>query len=176
MNVKRLLSGAAVPMVLSLVLFAACGGGATSQTSSATPVGGAVVNSDSVVTVKIQSLSAQSTGYPWKLDVLVQSTQDVDSLVNPVKDSVGKAVTVFTDQDMKAYTVNDVVAAKIKYTGDVNIPGGIRLYMYDVAAVSAQTTAATSIAPTTAVTTKPPANTSVPPTATVPGGNTGDGM
>ena len=38
-----------------------------------------------------------------------------------------------TDQNMTSYKVNDVVTAKIKYAGDVNIPGGISLYMYNVA-------------------------------------------
>ena len=96
------------------------------------PGGGAVVNSDSVVTVKIQSVFKQTEGYPWKVDVLIEYTQNVDNLPNPVKDSVGKVVTVMTDEDMTPYNVNDVLLGRIKYVGDVNIPGGIRLYMYDI--------------------------------------------
>jgi hypothetical protein len=34
---------------------------------------------------------------------------------------------------MSVFQANDVVNAKIKYAGDVNTPGGIRLYMYNVA-------------------------------------------
>lgn len=100
------------------------------------PVRGTVINSDSIVTVQIQSLTAQSTGYPWTLDVLVQNTTDVNNLPNPVKDSVGKVVTVVTDQDMKPFKVSDVVTAKIKYVGDANIQGGIRLYIYNIAPYS----------------------------------------
>ena len=73
------------------------------------PVGGAVINSDSVITAKIQSISKQSTGDPWKLDVLIQDSQDVGTLPNPVKDSVNKVITVVTDQDMTAFKNNDVV-------------------------------------------------------------------
>ena len=96
------------------------------------PGGGAVVNSDSVVTAKIQGITKQIEGYPWKLDVLIEYTQSVDSLPNPVQDSVDKVVTVVTDEDMTSYKINDVVLGRIKYVGDVNTPGGIRLYMYNV--------------------------------------------
>jgi hypothetical protein len=130
MNSKKMFLWAAITMIILLALSAACRG--ASDTNTSKPVGGAVVNSDSIVKATIKSITAQSSGYSWTLDVLIQSTQDVDSLVNPVKDSVGKIVTVFTDQDMKPFKVNDVVTAKIKYTGDVNIPGGIRMYMYDI--------------------------------------------
>jgi hypothetical protein len=99
----------------------------TTATTPGIPGGGAVINSDSIVTAKIQSITGQSAGYPWKLDVLIQNTVDVGTLPNPVKDSVGKVVTVVTDQNMTSYKVNDVVTAKIKYAGDVNIPGGISL-------------------------------------------------
>jgi hypothetical protein len=97
------------------------------------PGSGAVINSDSVVRVKIQSISKQSTGYSWKLDVLIQDSQEVGTLPNPVKDSVNKVVAVVTDQDMTAFKTNDVVKAKIKYVGDVNIASGISLYLYNVA-------------------------------------------
>jgi len=105
----------------------------TTATTPGIPGGGAVINSDSIVTAKIQSITGQSAGYPWKLDVLIQNTVDVGTLPNPVKDSAGKVVTVVTDQNMTSYKVNDVVTAKIKNVGDVNTPGGISLYMYNVA-------------------------------------------
>lgn len=106
---------------------------ATPTPTPGKPGSGAVINSDSVVTLKIQSISKQSTGYPWKLDVLVQDSQDVGTLPNPVKDSVNKVITVVTDQDMTAFKTNDVVKAKIKYVGDVNIASGISLHLYNVA-------------------------------------------
>ena len=98
------------------------------------PNGGAVINSDSVVTVQIKAFRKQSTGYAWELDVLIQSSTDVDTLPNPTKNSVGKVVTVKTDTDVTVYKAGDIVTAKIKNVGDVNTPGGISLYMYNVTA------------------------------------------
>ena len=105
----------------------------TTPTTITSPIGGALVNSDSIVTAKIQTIQKQTTGYPWTIDVLIQSSVDVDNLVNPTKDSVGKVITVKTDQDMTSFKTGDVVIAKVKYTGDVNTPGGVNLYMYNIA-------------------------------------------
>ena len=135
MDVKRFSLAAAIATLLIFALVAgACKSAATPTTTTtiSAPGGGALVNSDSNVTARIQSISYQSSGYPWKLDVLIQSTQDVGTLVNTVKDSVGKVVTVFSDQAMTSFKVGDVVTARIIYSGDVNIPGGVRLYLYDV--------------------------------------------
>jgi hypothetical protein len=54
--------------------------------------GGAIINSDSIVTAQLQALNKQSTGYPWQLDVLIQSSTDVGNLPNPTKDSIGKVI------------------------------------------------------------------------------------
>jgi hypothetical protein len=67
------------------------------------------------------------------MNVLIQSSTNVGDLPNPVSDSIGKVVIVVSDQDMSAYKVNDTVTVKIKYVGDVDIPAGISLYMYNVA-------------------------------------------
>jgi ABC-type glycerol-3-phosphate transport system substrate-binding protein len=120
-----------VMLVLTLAAGACKSSTTTTETTTASgPSGGALVNSDSIVTEKIQSITVQAAGFPWKLTVMIQSTTNVDTLPNPVADSVGKVVT---DQDMIGYQVNDVVTAKIKYTGDVNTPGGVNLYMYSIA-------------------------------------------
>jgi len=96
------------------------------------PSGGSIINSDSIVTAKIQAIRQQASGFPWELDILVQSSTDVGTLPNPTKDSVGKVVTVKTDLNMTKYKMDDVVTAKVKYVGDVPKPG-ITLYLYDVA-------------------------------------------
>jgi hypothetical protein len=129
---RRLFLAVFVSMTLTLTIAAGACSGTTSTTTATKPGGGALVNSDSVVTVKIQALGKQSTGYGWKLDVLIQNTQDVDALVNPVKADVGKVITVVTDQDMSSFKANDVATARIKYAGDVNTPGGISLNIYNV--------------------------------------------
>jgi hypothetical protein len=64
---------------------------------------------------------------------LIQDSLDIGRLPNPVKDSVNKVITVVTDQDMTAFKTNDVVKAKIKYVGDVDIASGTSLYLYNIA-------------------------------------------
>ena len=123
-------------LTLAVICLTAISGGCSAKavtTTSNKPNGGAVVNSDSFVTAEIKAITKQSSGYPWKLDVLIKSTQDVDSLPNPVKDSIGKVVTVFTDENLSSCKVDDVVTAKIKYVGDANSSAGIKLYMYNIA-------------------------------------------
>ena len=134
---KRVFLAAAALIVLLLPLSAAaCKSDGTTTIVSATtisPGNGEVVNSDSIDTVQIIGITAQTTGYPWLLQVVIESTAAVGTLPNPVALSVGDIVTVVTDQDMSTFNVNDIVTAKIKFGGDVNIPGGIRLYMYKAA-------------------------------------------
>ena len=126
---------AAVAMLMLTMSSVACkiNNNTTKTSTSVVPGRGAVINSDSSVTAQIQSITAQFTGYPWKLNVLIQSTSDVGTLPNPVANSAGNVVTVVTDQDITAYKVNDAITAKIKYAGDVNTPGGINPYMYNIA-------------------------------------------
>jgi hypothetical protein len=128
---KFLPAGSAAIMIILTMTVGACQSTTTTPTPGK-PGGGAVINSDSIVTAKIQDITKQSTGYPWKLDVLIQNTENVGTLTNPVKESVGKVVIVVTDQDMTSYKVNDLVTAKIKNVGDVNTPGGISLYIYNI--------------------------------------------
>ena len=96
------------------------------------PGGGAIINSDSVVTAQIQAINKQTSGYPWQLDVLIQSSVDVGTLPNPTKDSIGKVISVKTDQNMTSFKTNDVITARVKYVGDVPLPG-ITLYIYNIA-------------------------------------------
>jgi ABC-type Fe3+-hydroxamate transport system substrate-binding protein len=133
---KVLLAAAALIILMLMLSVAACKSSSTAPTTTATaitPGNGEVINSDSIDTVQIVDINAQSTGFPWQLDVVIESTGSVGTLFNPVALNVGDVVSVVTDQDMSTFNANDVVTAKIKYTGDVNIPGGIRLYLYNVA-------------------------------------------
>jgi hypothetical protein len=120
-----------VLLILVLSVTSACKNNMNEPTTSILS-GSALMNSDSIVTAKIYSVRKQSLGFPWELDVLIQNSIDVKSLRNPTKSSVGKLTNVFTDQDMTGYKEDDVVTARVKYAGDVNIPGGIILYMYNV--------------------------------------------
>jgi hypothetical protein len=133
---KIIVAAAALTMIGLILTPAACKSSSTTVTSTSTAISpgkGEVINSDSIDTVQIVDINPQSTGYPWQLDVVIESTASVGTLPNPVALNVGDSVSVVTDQDMSKFKANDVVTAKIKYAGDVNIPGGIRLYMYNVA-------------------------------------------
>ena len=133
---KVLITAAALTVIALILSTAACKSGSTPATSTSTAISpgkGEVINSDSIDTVQIVDINPQATGYPWQLDVVIESTGSVGTLFNPVALNVCDVVSVVTDQDMSKFNANDVVTAKIKYTGDVNIPGGIRLYIYNVA-------------------------------------------
>ncbi len=122
-------------IVLSLLVLSACSGNTTSSpTTSTSPSpggGGAVVQSDSVITGEIKAIRQQTTGYPWEADVLVQSSEDVNGLPNPTKDKVGQVITAKTDEDLGAFTVGQTITARVKYVGDVPLPG-ISLYIYEI--------------------------------------------
>jgi len=133
---KVFLAGAALTILMLMLFASACKNSSTTTTATSpviSPGNGEVINSDSIDTVQIVDVNARSTGYPWQLDVVIDSTGNVGILFNPVALNVGDVVSVVTDQDMSMFNANDIVKAKIKYTGDVNIQGGIRLYLYNVA-------------------------------------------
>ncbi len=126
------------PAILVVMAVLGLAGCANPNTTAATtlvpggPGGGAIINSDSIISAKIQAIRQQTSGYPFELDILVQSSENVGNLPNPTKNSVGKVVTVKTDEDISKFKVNDLVSAKVKYVGDVPKPG-ITLYMYNIA-------------------------------------------
>jgi hypothetical protein len=119
--------------IISLPGLAACSGPASPATTPS-PGGGAVVQSDSVVTGEIKAIRQQTSGYPWEVEVLVRTSEDVGGLVNPTKDKVGQVITARTDQDMSAFKVGQVITSRVKYAGDVPRPG-ISLYIYNIRAV-----------------------------------------
>ena len=108
-----------------------CGSTATATTTTG-PVIGEVINSDSFITAEIKALREETTGYPWEVDILVKTSQNVGDLPNPTKDSIGKVITVKTDLNMTKFQARDIISAKVKYTGDVPKPG-ITLFLYDIA-------------------------------------------
>jgi hypothetical protein len=123
----------ALMVILSLLGLSACSSPASPATTPS-PGGGAVVQSDSVVTGEIKAIRPETSGYPWEVDVLVRTSEDVDSLVNPTKDKVGQVITARTDQDMSTFRVGQVITSRVKYVGDVPRPG-ISLYIYNIRAV-----------------------------------------
>lgn len=104
-----------------------------SSNNSTGGVGTTVINSNSIIAGEIRAIRQKSSGYPWEIDVLIQTAQDVSNLPNPVKDKVGQVVTVETDENMQPFKVGQKINANIKYVGDVPKPG-IILYMYNITA------------------------------------------
>ena len=133
---KVFLAAAAVIITILLLSFSfvACKSNNTTATTAAvTPGGGATTIADSVVTAQIINIAAQSTGYPWTLVLVIESTSNVGTLLNPVADSIGGIVTVVTYQDMSTFNVNDTITARITIAANANGSLGINLYMYNAA-------------------------------------------
>jgi hypothetical protein len=146
-NVKRRniypVIGLAIIVLLSVLSFSSCGATSTVTVTSTTtttttetapsgsPGGGAVINSDSIITGKIQAIRSEATGYPWEVDVLVETSENVGSLPNPTGDKIGQVITTKTDEDMSLFQVGQDISAKVKYVGDVPKPG-ISLYLYNI--------------------------------------------
>jgi hypothetical protein len=124
-------------VILSGLIFPACSSSTTSNTTDtpSTGVGGTVVRSDCIINGEIKNISKQMTGYPWKLDVLINSSDNVDDLPNPTIDKVGKVVTMVTDVDLTTFKELQTITAHVKYAGDVPQPG-ISLFIYDIKSLS----------------------------------------
>jgi hypothetical protein len=129
---------ASLLLALGLLLsfsFAGCSqpGTTTPVSTEATPGpgGGAVVQSDSIITGEIKAIRQQSSGFAWEIDVLVKSSQDADGLPNPTRDKIGQVITAKTDQDLSSFKTGQDISARVKYSGDVPKPG-IFLYIYEL--------------------------------------------
>jgi hypothetical protein len=105
------------------------------QSTSPTPggAGGAVINSDSIITADIKTIQKLTGGFGWELDILVKTSEAVGSLPNPVADKTNQTVTVKSNEDLSSFKVGQSISGKIKYVGDVPKPG-ITLLLYNVTA------------------------------------------
>ena len=94
------------------------------------PSTGTIIDNGSLIVGEIKAVTRMSIGYPWEIDVLVNSVQNVDSLPNPVSDKVGQVIKCRTDQDASALRVGQLITANVKLTGDVE--RGTLLYIYNI--------------------------------------------
>ena len=137
---------AALLLILVSVAGACTSAQAPTQTPTPTPTtptptsttpspdgSGTVVRSDSIITGEIKAIRQQTTGYPYEMDVLVLSSNSVDSLTNPTMDKVGQVITAYTDEDVSSFKAGQAITAQVKYAGDVPQPG-ISLYIYNIEA------------------------------------------
>jgi len=135
-----IVAAAAIMLMLTICACSTSSSQASTLTSSSGG-GGLVVRSDSIITGEIKSIRQHTTGYPWEVDVLVKSSDNVDNLPNPTIDKVGQVITTKTDEDLSSFKVGQEITARVKYVGDVPQPG-ISLYIYDIAAVPYRLTTA----------------------------------
>jgi hypothetical protein len=135
MRIQKILDGFFLLCLIGTIVVGVVScSGSTPTTTAATPTGpggGSIVNSDSVITARIQAIRPETTGYPWEVDIMVTATQSVGDLPNPTKDDINKLITVKTDENMASFKAGDNIDARVKYTGDVPKPG-ITLYLYNV--------------------------------------------
>jgi hypothetical protein len=95
-----------VSILLLLALAAGCPGPVSTTIFTVPPAtspGELVILSDSIDTVQIITITGQTTGYPWKVEVKILSSQQVDTLVDLVQDKTGQTATCYTDEDMELF-------------------------------------------------------------------------
>ena len=109
------------------------GPGCTSRITGPGGMGTTVINSNGLITGEIKAIKHESTGYPWEVEVMVLSSDNVDDLPNPTAGKVGQEITARTDQDLSSFSTGQKISANVKYVGDVPKPG-IILYIYDIKA------------------------------------------
>ncbi len=118
-------------MLVALAGFECSGGSNPTESPSFSPRGTVAAQTDSIVYGRIMDIREKTTGYPWEVDVLIESSQNVDNLTNPTKDKLGEVVTVKADQDLSLYKNSQEIDARIKYAEDAGQPGA-SFYMYDI--------------------------------------------
>jgi hypothetical protein len=121
-------------VVLAIVLLSgnliSCTNTSTTTSNSPGPSKGTLVQTDSIITGEIKAIKSMTIGYPWEIDVLVKSSQDVDTIKNPTSDKVGQVVQFMTDESTKGLIVGQMITAHAKLTGDVEV--GTTLYIYSI--------------------------------------------
>lgn len=122
-------------LLLTLLVLGVVAGCSSSPATTTSPTpggagGGALVINDSIVSVRIESVSPRGNGIT-DLSVTVISTENVSDKVNPVADKVGQKIDVWTDEDVSGFKAGDMVNGRIMYAGDAVI--GITLRLYDIA-------------------------------------------
>jgi len=117
-----------VVLTLACLIFVSC---SKASENPGGGVGATLVNSDSIISGEIKAIHQMTTGFPWEIDVLVLSSQDVDNLPNPTKDKIGQVITAKTDENVSALKTGQKITANVKYVGDVPKPG-ITLYIYNI--------------------------------------------
>jgi len=127
---KRLWLGVTMAVAILAGSIVSCTKTSTTSSPATVPIGGSLVQTDSIITGVITAINSMSTGYPWEIDVKVNSSQDVGILENPTGDKVGQVVQFRTDESTKGLHVGQTITAHAKLTGDVEV--GTTLYIYNI--------------------------------------------
>jgi len=127
----KLKKGYVIALVLALTVIAT--GVVSCKKAATTPPGpntGSLIQTDGIITGEIKVIKSMPTGYPWQFDVLIQTSQNVGDLKNPVADKVGQVVQFGTDEQIELFKVGQIITAHVKLTGDVEV--GTHLYIYNI--------------------------------------------
>jgi hypothetical protein len=103
---------------------------AKTTTTSSTPLGGSLVQNDSIITGEIKAIKSMAAGYPRGNRCSGYEFTDMGILVNPTSDKVGQIVQFRTDVSTRGLTPGQVITAHAKLTGDVE--RRTTLYIYDI--------------------------------------------
>ena len=107
--------------ILAATPFSSCSSGG----STAGPPG------DSKVTGEAKSVLKNVSDYPYEVNFLVLSSENVTSLPNPTKDDVGLIITAETNEDVYGLDPGEKFTANVKWAIDSTKAVPI-LYVYNV--------------------------------------------
>lgn len=85
------------------------------------------IHNDSLVSGKIAAIRPSTSGFPWEIDLQIDSSQDVNYLANYTRDKVGQVITTRTDQDVRLLKVGDYLTAHVQMATE---PGTSRTFFY----------------------------------------------
>lgn len=101
---------------LIAIVFSACSEPAPSQTPPTTGVPAAP--NDSIVTGKVINVINVSGDFPWEIIIEVQIAEDVLGYGNPIKQRVGKHISVQTQEDMSSLKKGRIIKSNVRLEGD----------------------------------------------------------
>jgi hypothetical protein len=94
---------------------------------SAAPNLSFAIHNDSLVTGKITAVRVSYSGFPWEIDLQIESSQDVSDLANYTRDKIGQIITASTDQDVRLIKAGDYLTAHVQLATE---PGSSRTFFY----------------------------------------------
>ena len=86
---------------------------------------------DSKITGEAKAVHQYTSGYPYDVDFIVLTSEDVDTLPNPTKESIGAEITAQTNEDIQGLDPGEKFTANVKWAINASKPVPI-FYIYNV--------------------------------------------